>query len=266
MNNCSNRATANRSVIPGQKIARRRVHAVPLHGAGVQELQPAARGSSPRVLPGCRPPCGTPPWTGRSRRPTRKRKARSSSVAASVSSLIRISSSPAALVVSTTSLTMRPIRTDGDPPSTRHGVPRQVRLHQQPRSDRIVGVVVHVGDEVGHPDQLALERGGLVLASDWRTRLALRVAGDAVAHLPGEVQAAAVPLQRVDHSKALRRVGEPARHERVERALAPVPERRVPEVVAEADGFGQVFVQVAAPWRSVRAICETSSVCVSRVR
>ena len=68
--------------------------------------------------------------------------------------------------------------------------------------------------------------------------------GDAVAHFPREIQAAAVVLEHVHDAQALLVVVEPARHELVEHALAGVAERRVPEVVAERDRLGQLLVQV----------------------
>ena len=47
----------------------------------------------------------------------------------------------------------------------------------------------------------------------------------------------------IDDAQALLVVVEAARHEAVDDALAGMAEWRVPEVVAEGDGFGQLFVQ-----------------------
>ena len=66
---------------------------------------------------------------------------------------------------------------------------------------------------------------------------------DAVAHLPGEVQATPVVLEHVDDAQALLVVPEPSRHERVEHALAGVAERRMTQVVAEGDRLGQLLVE-----------------------
>ena len=52
-----------------------------------------------------------------------------------------------------------------------------------------------------------------------------------------------VVLEHVDDAQALLVVVEAAGHERVEDALAGVAERRVAEVVAERDRFGQLLVQ-----------------------
>src|SRR5206468_3864269 len=76
-----------------------------------------------------------------------------------------------------------------------------------------------------------------------RERLGDDVLGDAVTHFPGEVQPATVVLQHVDDAEALRVVIEAAGHQRVDDALAGVAERRVPQIVAERDGFRQLLVQ-----------------------
>ena len=78
---------------------------------------------------------------------------------------------------------------------------------------------------------------------DGQPVLALGVLGDAVAHLPGEVQAPPVALEHVDDAQALLVVIEPAGDELVQDALAGVPERRVTEIVTERNRLGQLFVQ-----------------------
>ena len=67
---------------------------------------------------------------------------------------------------------------------------------------------------------------------------------DAVAHFPREVQPLAIVLEHVDDAQALLVVVEPAGNELVEHALARMPERRVPEIVAERDRLGQLLVQL----------------------
>ena len=77
------------------------------------------------------------------------------------------------------------------------------------------------------------------------------VVADAVAHLPGEVEAPAVVLQHLHHPDALLVVLEaPApssssisSHD----LLAGVAEGRVAQVVAERDGLGEVLVQPQRP-------------------
>ena len=58
-----------------------------------------------------------------------------------------------------------------------------------------------------------------------------------------EVQTLPAVLEHVDDPQALLVVAEAAGHEPVDDPLAGVPERRVPEVVAERDGLGQLLVQ-----------------------
>ena len=79
--------------------------------------------------------------------------------------------------------------------------------------------------------------------ADRQAVLALRVARDAVAHFPGEIQPLPAVLEHVDDAQALLVVAEPAGHEPVDHALAGVAERRMAEIVAERDRLGQLLVQ-----------------------
>src|SRR5689334_11559518 len=81
------------------------------------------------------------------------------------------------------------------------------------------------------------------IGPDWHAVLALRMPRDPVADFPRQVQPLAVVLQLVDDAEALFVVLEAARHERLEHAFAGVAERRVPEIVAERDGFRELLVQ-----------------------
>ena len=78
---------------------------------------------------------------------------------------------------------------------------------------------------------------------DRGTLFALRVLGDAVAHFPAQVEAGTVLLEHIDNAQALLVVVKPVRDEPFQHALARVPERRVPEVMPEGDGFGQLLVE-----------------------
>ena len=108
--------------------------------------------------------------------------------------------------------------------------------------DRVVDVVVDVGDAVHQAHDLALERG--------RLRSPAGVADDPVAHRLGQVQPLAVALERVDDPQRVlvvqERGPEPLGQAAVERVLADVAERRVAEVVAEPDRLDQVLVERAA--------------------
>src|SRR5262249_28393413 len=106
-------------------------------------------------------------------------------------------------------------------------------------------VVVDVGDDVGDPRDLALDRACAVLrrSADRQAVLALRMPRDAVAHFPREVQSLTAVLEDVDDAQALFVVTESAGYELVDHALAGVPERRMAEIVPERNGFGQLLVQ-----------------------
>lgn len=66
---------------------------------------------------------------------------------------------------------------------------------------------------------------------------------DAVAHLPGQVQAPAVLFQLVHHPQTLHIMPESLRAELVQRALPCVAKGRVPQVMGQADGLGQILVE-----------------------
>jgi len=65
----------------------------------------------------------------------------------------------------------------------------QLRRREHAGADRVIDVVIDVGHAVDEPDDLALERVGIVLA---------RVVEDSVTDLGGQVEAAAVALEVVD--------------------------------------------------------------------
>ena len=119
---------------------------------------------------------------------------------------------------------------------------RQLVRAEQAGAERVVDVVVDVGDPVDEADDLALEGGRLVRP---------RVVEDPVAGLDREVQAAPVALEELDDAQRLLVVAEAAaealRKHLVERLLARVAERGVAEVVPERDRLGQILVQPQGP-------------------
>ena len=167
------------------------------------------------------------------------------------------------------------VRTRRDSAS-RHSVDaRRARSSvEQAGLEAVVDVVAVVGDLVGEIDDLRFQARRAAPASkarDQRPVVARRVLDDALAHLPGQVEAAKARvalLEHVDDAQALRVVLEAAvrRHQVVEHALAGVAERRVAEVVRQRDRFGEVLVQTAATRAIVRVICAASIVWVRRVR
>ncbi len=152
---------------------------------------------------------------------------------------------PPSIVCSTTSVTMRPIRSEDVRPSTATRSSGSVVRTQNPGPHRIVDIVIDVGDDVGDAGDLPLDRARAMLGvgADRHAALALGVARDAVAHLPRQVEPVAVVLEHVDDPQALLVVVEAAGDEVVEHALAGMPERRVPQIVAERDGLGELLVE-----------------------
>ena len=116
---------------------------------------------------------------------------------------------------------------------------RQLLLAQHAGAQRVVDVVVDVGDAVDEPHDAPLERA--------RQRRAAGVAGDPVAHVVAEVQARAVELEDVDDAQRVLVVAKAAAEALaqavVEHVLADVAEGRVAEVVAQPDRLGEVLVE-----------------------
>ena len=119
---------------------------------------------------------------------------------------------------------------------------RQVGRIEVPGADGVVDVVVDVREAVDEPDDPPLERLRLLGAG---------VLEDAVAHLPREVEAAAVALEPLDDAQRVLVVAEAAEaalaQQLVERLLAGVAERRVADVVPDRDRLGEVLVQAQRP-------------------
>ena len=102
----------------------------------------------------------------------------------------------------------------------------------------VLNVVVDVGDVVGQPDHLALQGGGV---------LALGVAENAVADLPGQIQALSVFLQPVHHPQGLLVVPKATLHHSGQRPLPGVAEGGVPQVVGQRRRLGEILVQPQPP-------------------
>src|SRR5207245_3598969 len=119
------------------------------------------------------------------------------------------------------------------------GLGGKLLLAQQAGADRVVDVVIDVGDAVDDAHDAPLERRG-------RARAA-RVPDDAVANGIAEVEPGAVSLEVLDDAQRMLVVAEVASEARFEAAiedlLADVPEGRVSEVVPEADRLDEVLVE-----------------------
>ncbi len=150
--------------------------------------------------------------------------------------------SPAARDCSTMSVASLSIRLAAARPEELDLRGGQVVRDDDPRPQRVVDVVIDVGHPVHQPHQPPLQ-GRRVLGAG--------VVEDPVANRLGQVQPPSVPLQHVHDPKRLAVVSEApsgALAQRlVERLLADVAERRVAEVVPEADRLGQILVQTERP-------------------
>ena len=100
---------------------------------------------------------------------------------------------------------------------------------------------------IGDLGRLGLQRVQLRMGPALDSSARLGVPQDALPDLPREVQAPAVVLQDLHHADALPVVAEAARVQLRQRRLAQMPERRVAQIVAHADGLRQVLVQVQGP-------------------
>ena len=155
---------------------------------------------------------------------------------------------------------------------------RQVRdlvEGEEARAQPVLQVVVVVGDVVGECGDLRLQRGALVqlqihgrgvLADGEGQRVEPRagraqqrpvVLHQPLQRLPCQVQpveARVAALQHRDDPQGLRVVVEAAAplHQRVQRHLAHMPERRVPEVVGQRHRLGQILVERQVTRRRAR--------------
>lgn len=146
---------------------------------------------------------------------------------------------------------------------------RQIGLAQNPCTDGVVDVVVHVRNAIGGAHDAALAGFGLQVA---------RMVQDAVAHLESEVQTRAAVLDALHHAhrllvvaverRGLGRAGASPYGARGTPASAASPvcpkgvwPRSWPSEMASVRSSFSPSARVM-----VRAICATSNVCVSRVR
>ena len=98
--------------------------------------------------------------------------------------------------------------------------------------------MVDVGDLVTETYDLPLQGG----------RLSRRtVIQDPIPHLPGQVQAFSFFFQDFHNTDTLFCVTEPTGMHHIERVFPGMTKRCVPEIVAERNGFGQIFIQIQCP-------------------
>src|SRR5207245_11296750 len=110
-------------------------------------------------------------------------------------------------------------------------LPREIVLPQKPVAQRVVDVVVDVGDAIHEADDLALERLRLPFSG---------VGEDSVTDLVREVDAEGDAMRLLVVPEAS---SETLVQRVVQRILPGMAERRVPGVVPESDRLDQVLVQ-----------------------
>ena len=101
-------------------------------------------------------------------------------------------------------------------------------------TERVVDVVVDVGDFVGNADHLSLHGGGMAGSP---------VVQDPVPDLFRQVQAASVFFEKFHCADALLRMAEPFGPDTVQDPLPGMAEGCVAQVMAEGDSFREIFVE-----------------------
>src|SRR3972149_6264506 len=97
----------------------------------------------------------------------------------------------------------------------------------------------------------------------------LGVLQDAFAHLPGQVQPAAVLLQMIHYAKALLVMAKTARADRSQSFLSSVAEGRMAQVMPQRDSFGEILVEPerardsSGQLRYFQGVCEASDVVIA---
>ena len=118
-------------------------------------------------------------------------------------------------------------------------LPRQVLLGEDAAADGVFDIVVHIGDFIGIADHPALLRPAPCLA--------VAVRQDALSHLLGEIEAAAVPFQTGHHPDALGGVVEVGVVDVLKGVFPGVAEGGMPQIVPQGDGLGEVLVEAQRP-------------------
>ena len=111
---------------------------------------------------------------------------------------------------------------------------RQAARVKHARRDRILNIVVQKCDVIRTAHNTALRCAGPGTG---------RVGHNAVAHLPGQVQALTVPLEKIHNAQALPVMGEAPRAKPVKGALTRMAKGSVAQIMPKGDGLGQVLIQ-----------------------
>ena len=98
--------------------------------------------------------------------------------------------------------------------------------------------MVQEGDVVGNADRAPFHGAGPG---------PLGVGDNAVADLPGKVESFAVLFQHIHHPQALPVVGKAAGTKLVQRPFPRMTEGRMPQIMAQGDGLGQILIETQCP-------------------
>jgi hypothetical protein len=116
----------------------------------------------------------------------------------------------------------------------------------QTGSQRVVEIMIDIGDAVGDPYNLAFERLRHSRRGVRDPRAELGVTKNAVADWKRQIQTAPIPFQMIDDTKTLLVVAETGEGFGQGR-LTGVAERRVTQIVAETDCLDEVLVEEERP-------------------
>ena len=92
----------------------------------------------------------------------------------------------------------------------------------------------------------------------------LRMLEDAFAHLPRQIQPLAGRFEQIDDAHRLLVVTKPLRQQVAERLLARMAEWRVPQIVGQRDGFGEIVVEPQRTGNGTRDLRHLDAVCQAR--
>ena len=131
-------------------------------------------------------------------------------------------------------------------PEDLEDIRRDIVDRHQTGAQRVVEIVVDIGDAVGDANDLAFERVRRSRRGMGDAGAELGVTKNAVADVIGQVETASVPFQVIDDAQALLVVAEAGEGFRQGRFTG-VAEGGVTEIVAETDGLDEVLIEAERP-------------------
>ena len=111
--------------------------------------------------------------------------------------------------------------------------------------------MIQISDAVRPPDAFSFQSGRHPGAGMMQ---------NTIPNFPGQIQAQSVILQLFYHPQALLIVPKPSRQQIIQRPLSDMSVWRMPQIMPERDGFGQVFVETKSAGDSPRDLCNLQRV------